>query len=231
MTDNHTLMRFHVEALFAHDAAGDLVRVNDAGGAPAPRFFLGRTRDGTVCRFRHDLDPATREALLACVHATPTTEAVDVPVDPAPYEAILARTAPVTRTWAGPAFHVAHELPVTREVVLVTAENAAILGTHLAPWLPDVQTGQPMAALVLDGHAVAVCCSVRRTASAHEAGVETVASFRGRGHATRVVARWARAVRALGCVPLYSTSWENGASRAVARHLDLRCFGSDLHLT
>jgi hypothetical protein len=41
-------MRLHVEALFIHDAEGQLVRVNDPDGAPAPRFFLGRTVDGAV---------------------------------------------------------------------------------------------------------------------------------------------------------------------------------------
>jgi hypothetical protein len=64
----------------------------------------------------------------------------------------------------------------------------------------------------------------------HEAGVETAAASR-RGHAPAVVAAWAAAVRALGAEPLYSTSWQNSASRAVARKLGLVPCGRDLHIT
>ena len=46
-----------------------------------------------------------------------------------------------------------------------------------------------------------------------------------------VVAGWARAVREAGVEPLYSTSWQNAASRAVARKLALVPFGSDVHIT
>ena len=47
------------------------------------------------------------------------------------------------------------------------------------------------------------------------------------GHlAERVTASWAIAVRASGRVPLYSTSWENAASLAVARKLGLSEFTS-----
>ena len=72
---------------------------------------------------------------------------------------------------------------------------------------------------------------MRITPRAHEAGVETAAECRGRGHAAAVVARWAAAVREQGAEPLYSTSWRNKASRAVARKLGLVPVGRDLHIT
>ncbi|HVG44817.1 MAG TPA: GNAT family N-acetyltransferase [Longimicrobium sp.] len=86
-------------------------------------------------------------------------------------------------------------------------------------------------AVVEDGRAVAVCSSVRITDAAREAGVETAPGFRGRGHAARAVAAWAVAVRRMGAIPLYSTSWSNAASQGVARKLGLRMFGADLHIT
>jgi predicted GNAT family acetyltransferase len=88
-----------------------------------------------------------------------------------------------------------------------------------------------MFVVACDGHAVAVCGSVRQTGQAYEAGVETVLAYRGRGYAARAVAAWAGVVRALGRVPLYSTSWQNTASQSVARKLALIQFGSDLHIT
>jgi hypothetical protein len=115
--------------------------------------------------------------------------------------------------------------------VRIDGANAALLAPLLRPWLPDVAACQPMIALVVDARAVSVCCSVRRTDDAHDAGVETAAAFRGRGYARRVVAAWALAVRDLDRVPFYSTSWQNDASRGVARALGLVPFGSDLHLT
>ncbi|ETX02310.1 MAG: hypothetical protein ETSY1_04010 [Candidatus Entotheonella factor] len=56
MKNNRELMQIHVEALFTYDAMGHLYRVNEPGGAVAPRFFLGRTAAGHEWRFRHDVD-------------------------------------------------------------------------------------------------------------------------------------------------------------------------------
>jgi hypothetical protein len=40
-------------------------------------------------------------------------------------------------------------------------------------------------------------------------------------------APWARQVRALGLIPLYSTDWSNHASLAVGRKLKLAAFAAD----
>jgi RimJ/RimL family protein N-acetyltransferase len=115
--------------------------------------------------------------------------------------------------------------------VLVTEANEHLLSPLFKGWARDIRRCQPMVMLSVDGQAVAICCSVRTTGAAHEAGVETAAAYRGRGYAAQVVAAWARAVRELDRVPLYSTSWENEASQAVARKLALIHFGSDLHIS
>lgn len=226
-------MRLHVEALFTHTAEGLLEAVNEPGGGPAPRFFIGRTREGPVLRFRHDVDPDIRRALelAASEDATAQSGDLDVPTDPTQYRDILALAAAVEKSWAGPAYWFPNEFPSTAGAVRVTDANAKLLEQLMRGWLGDVSLCQPMFALPLDERAVALCCSVRQTAEAHEAGVETVAPYRGRGYAARVTAAWAGAVRAMGRVPLYSTSWQNEASRAVARKLGLIRFGNDLHIT
>ncbi len=55
-------MRLHVETLFPLDASGRIVSVKPDGSA-APRFFLGRTKEGNVWWFRQDLEGELLEAL------------------------------------------------------------------------------------------------------------------------------------------------------------------------
>ena len=220
---DRALMRIQVETLFTHDARGRLLRVNEPGGQVAPRFFLGRTVEGNEWRFRHDVDDETVRALEALCVAN-VHEATR-------YAAILARGAPVVHTEAGPAYRFPRDPPASSDVVAITPAHAELLRAHLGEWADEVADRQPMRALLIDDDAVCLCGSVRIGDVAHEAGVETAQAFRGRGYAARVVAAWAIAVRELGRVPLYSTSWENAASRAVARKLGLRRYGSDYHAT
>ena len=232
VTDPRELMRLHVEALYVHDADGRLLHVREPNGALAPRFFLGRTSDGFVCRVRHDVPHEVRRELEAVAEETHASERdLDAPTPASRFEEILARHAPIGKRSAGPAFVFPAALPSTSGTVHVTQDNAPLLDPLLQPWRPDVQFSQPLFAATADGQAVAVCGSVRITPSAHEAGVETAAPYRRRGYAVPVVAAWAQAVRELGVEPLYSTSWQNEASRAVARKLGLIRFGSDLSLT
>ncbi len=90
---------------------------------------------------------------------------------------------------------------------------------------------QPFVVAVENDAAVALCCSVRITAAAHAAGVETLPAARRRGMASQAVAEWARAVDELGAIALYSTSWDNVASQAVARRLGMKLIGVDFHVT
>src|SRR5918999_2322035 len=147
------LMAFHVEALFTHDANGRLVSVNEPNGAPAPRFFIGRTIDGPLRRFRHDVSDDVRVELEAASDDDARRDALDSPIDPSRYEAILARSASVEKTWIGPAFAFPEKLPPSRDTILVSTDNARLLEPHLQAWVPDVPLCQPMVVLRVDGHA------------------------------------------------------------------------------
>jgi len=62
---------------------------------------------------------------------------------------------------------------------------------------------------------------VRASETIHIAGVETLPSRQARGLGSRVVSTWAKAVRTLGAVPIYSTTFDNIRSQALARRLKL----------
>jgi GNAT superfamily N-acetyltransferase len=226
------LMETHLDALFRHDAKRRLVAVNEPEGRTAPRFFLGTTATGCVLRYRFDVPDILCRALdTAALDLGSSTTAWNEPIDPAPFRAHLVADAPVQHVWAGPAFVFPAHLPTSHRTQRVTADQLELLRPYLGGWIADVVAGRPLCATVIGDAAVAVCCSVRLTATAHEAGVETAEAFRGRGFAAAAVAEWARDIRARGLIPLYSTSWTNSASRAVARKLKLVQFGSDLHIT
>lgn len=224
-------MRIQAEALFTHDVNGRIRRVNEPGGARAPRFFLGRTTQGSEWRFRDDLDDTLcRELEGACRSERPGDEYLEPPHGLPIFEDILARHAPIQGTEAGPAYRFPRGLPVPLHTVVVTSANADVLRPYLEPWLEDVAHQRLLLAYMHGGRAVSVCASVREHDRAHEAGVDTAAEFRGHGYAAQAVVAWAAAVRRLGRIPLYSTSWKNVASQAVARKLGLVRYGTDLHI-
>lgn len=231
MTSDRDLMQCHVDALFNRDVNGDLVRVNEPHGTPAPRFFVGRTLDSVVRYFRRDVDAGMRQLLDAAVQSDPLAGRPLVePIASARYAEILDQSTPVTNVWAGPAFRFPDRLSESIGTAFITEQNAGVLEAHFRDWIADVQRCQPMLGLLVDGWVVSLCCSVRQTSVAHEAGVETAPAHRGCDYGCHAATAWARAVRERDRVPLYSTSWTNAASRAVARKLGLVLFGNDLHL-
>ena len=116
------------------------------------------------------------------------------------------------------------------EVIPVTTANDDLVRPLFPVLADDLPWRQPCLALVDDGRLASLCFSARNTPTAAEAGVETLEEFRGRGYAPAVVAAWARAVRREGRIPLYSTSWDNLASRSVARKLGLVLYGADFSI-
>jgi GNAT superfamily N-acetyltransferase len=224
--------------LWVHDASGRIVRVNtnvadapaDPAESAAPRFFFVRTAVGCNWRLRADLpDELARElSRLAGAERLATVDAL--PERMATIRERLEAHAPVVSVWHGPAFRFPERLPPPGPTVRRIGPGE-LRGLLSFPWLrvgPD-RRGPVFGAF--DGEqAVAVAHSTTGPGEAVEGGVETLPSHRGRGLAAEVVAAWAAAVRADGRIPLYSTSFGNRASQAVARKLGLIRYGTDLHL-
>ncbi|CAG7615180.1 kasugamycin N-acetyltransferase AAC(2')-IIb [Paenibacillus allorhizosphaerae] len=227
------LMGLHVEAMFTHDENMRLRTVNEPwpGEALAPRFFLGRTTEGkAICRFRYDVPATLVEPLEQLCADEPSVK--DFQTKPKHFDAYM-KLLQSERFTMGPCFVIpVVETVSTMQVVSITRDNIAEYLLDGFEWLAsEIDYGQPCIARVDESRVVSNCRSVRITSNAHEAGLETLEPFRGRGYAAAVVAEWAKAVRKAGSVPLYSTSWDNFASQRVATKLDLSFYGVNFTVT
>lgn len=228
----HQLMELHVEALFMHDRNMRLRTINEPwpGETAAPRFFLGRTSEGTaVCRFRYDVPDTLVEQLeRLCAGEQVRTE---LQAKPKHFEAYMNLLQGEEFTM-GPCFFVPVEAEPAVQVVSITREKGTEWLRGGFEWLiSEIDYAQPCVALVRDSRAVSICRSVRITSKAHEAGLETLDAYRGKGYAAAVVAGWATAVRKAGRLPLYSTSWDNLASQRVAKKMSLSFYGVNFTIT
>lgn len=193
-------------------------RTNEPGATRGPTFVLLRSATEVAWSVHVDVAPAIAAELDALAAGEPPGLAGE-PVHAARYAAL----GPVG---GGPHFAFPAALPDPGEVHVV--DDEAALAANFRGWIPgEIADGRaPVIAVVEDGAPVSICFCARRDGGAAAAGLETAVAYRGRGHATRATAGWARAIRASGREPGYSTAWSNLASRAVARRLvmDARAF-------
>ena len=228
-------MRLHLQTLFRFDSAGRLVSTNETPPFAAPRLFLGRTREGNSWHLRHDLPTGQAAELTAMLDDEPPLGELGAePLCLAQAIVILARDVPVTAIHRGPAF-VFESAP---EPSGVTSPLATADLVRFHPQLREMgwtegldESQQPCFGVEADGAIVALCHSSRLSVVAAAAGVSAAPAYRQRGFARRVVLAWAAAVIASGRTALYSTTWDNTASRAIADGLGLRFFGEDCHIT
>ena len=229
-----------VSTLFVCDPDGRLRYIREPGYEeaeldPAPRFWMGRTPEGNLWRFRHDLPAGLGRDLEQLCRSEPlAANLAEPPLITTTIRSILQAHAPIMHEERGPAYWIPDNVHVPGiPVVLVSEANAHLLEANF-PWKrtspSGVKTGL-LTAVVVGGRAVSICYCARLTAVAAEAGVETVEAACGHGYASAAVAGWASAVRQRGLLPLYSTSWANVASQGVARKLGMVCYGEDWSIT
>jgi len=230
------LMRLRIAALYTLTPDSKLESIRDLGGGVAPRFYLGRARTGHIWRFRADVPSALAAELSRLCRDEPTGDALpSQPVHAGTYRALLAAHAPIRRVWSGPCYW--FEAPQRRRdrTQEIDADNDDLLCPDWTPWLARVKSRVPFVAALQHesgrDRVVSVCASVRTSTSVHEAGVETASAFRHQGHALRAVAHWAELVQRAGAAAVYSTSWDNLASQAIAAKLGAARLGADFHLT
>jgi len=235
---NLQLLEMQADALFTHDEHGRIRDVNEPEGDRAPRFFFARSTEGNIWRCRDDVAEGTVRELERLVAAEPVRD--DLRAEPRSLREFLAvlRAEPgiASSAWqyTGPAYRFPAALPpATAAATRLTRTDLHLLRRmtwNLERTAREFERYAPFVAVIEDGVAVSLCHSARLTERAAEAGVETLEAYRERGYAAVVATGWAHAIRATGRIPLYSTSWDNRASQAVARRLRLVHYGTDLSL-
>jgi len=211
----------HLATLYETDGSGRLTTTREPARQPAPKFVLVRGATSSVWGIRADIPDALAQEITALARAEPPlAHPHALPMHVERYRALG------TTEWFGPAFEFPEFVTSSGEIVLVEDERA--LNVNFRGWVPgEIAAGcGPVMGIVIDGHPVSICFCARRSDLAAEAGVDTAPAHRGRGYAGRVTSAWALAMRASGRIPLYSTSWTNTASLAVARKLALVAYAN-----
>ncbi|HDR7251972.1 TPA: GNAT family N-acetyltransferase [Bacillus pacificus] len=219
------LIAIQVEVLFVHNQVGKMKYVNEQGNPKAPRFFLGRTREGSITRYHCDLDDEMVSKIENLIRE-PSNH-----IEVAKIIHVLNEERTVKNIWMGPAFMFSNNLHNPTRTIQITEKNKELLRENFPHLIEQMEWRQPYLAIVKNEKVVSICCSARSTPVAAEASVETLAEFQGNGYGTDVVTAWAISIQEENRIPLYSTSWDNFASQAVARKLKLINYGMDLHIT
>lgn len=212
-----------LQTLFVFDTGGRMTATREPGGNPPPAFVIIRSTTNCAWALRADVpDALAREIAGLARDEPPARELRDAPKHADRYLSLLGGEAE-----AGPAFTFPDLLESPSGVVELHDEQ--LLHRNFRGWVTGeiAEVRAPVIAVLDDGHAVSVCFCARRSDVAAEAGLDTAAAFRGRGFGPRATAAWAAAIRATGRIPLYSTSWSNAASLAVARKLQLAAYAND----
>ena len=215
------LPEFHLRDQFVLSDDGRISGSRSQEPWPGPLFRLMRGKETCVWVVRADVPQNIADELDGLAREEPpASDFRDAPLHAERYMSLLQGEVD-----SGPAFTFPEEIVQPAGTVFI--EDIESLDHHFTGWTAgEIPCRTPIVAIVEGGYAVSACFSSWRSDEAAEAGLETAAAFRGRGFGPRVTAGWAREIRASGRVPLYSTSWSNDASLAVARKLGLVTFAS-----
>lgn len=220
--DSVELLQRHMDAMYRMDETGRLLTVNEPwnGTEPAPLLHYGCTiRGERRLWLRQDVEDAVASALMRLFQSGADA--------PKAYADMLRSDA------IGEEICYAMEgaPPPSAGCFMATADTLCQVELGEFAWLQEeISAAQPCALLLEEGVVASVCRSVRIGGGAHEAGIETLPIHQGKGYAGAVLSAWAQGVRAMGCLPLYSTSPGNRASQRVAEKGGLRLFATGFHV-
>lgn len=218
------LIVIQAEVLFVHNQVGRIKSVNEQGNPKAPRFFLSKTREGNITRYHCSLDGEIISKIEKLIRERSNH------IEIAKIMKVLNEERTVENIWMGPAYMFPNNSNEPTRVIQITEKNKEHMRENFPNLIEQMEWRQPYFAIVENEQVVSICCSARSTPIAAEASVETVEGFQGKGYGADVVRAWAMSIKEEKRIPLYSTSWDNCASQAVARKLKLINYGMNLHI-
>ena len=215
-----------LQTLFLLDGEGRISATRSPEPSPGPLFMLIRGTASCAWAVREDVPREIADELNGLAREEPpVSDLRQDPVHAERYKSLVSGGVD-----SGPAFTFPEKIVQPRRTVLI--DEIQLLDHHFSGWKAgEIPERMPIVAVVEEGYPVSVCFCARRSNVAAEAGLETAVAYRGRGLGPRVAAAWALAIRASGRIPLYSTQWSNGASRAVARKLGLVAYASNWNIS
>ena len=211
-----------LQTLFLLDGEGRISGARSPEPSPGPLFMLIRGTVNCAWAVREDVPRELADELNGLAREEPpVSDLRDAPEHAERYISLLGDGID-----SGPAFTFPE--PIAQPYGTVYVDDLRLLDHNFTGWTAaEIPRSSPIVAVVEDGYPVSVCFCARHSNVAAEAGLETAVAFRGRGLGPRVAAAWALAIRASGRIPLYSTSWSNDASLAVARKMGLEAYASN----
>lgn len=226
-----------LRTLFALNSQGRILAAQEPGAPPGPLLSIVRSETQCVWAVGVEVPSHVAEELDHLLATEPPIRDLrSAPINADRCASILQHAfgpgikANLTQS-DGPAFTFSRVSTFAEghDAQVVLIQDDATIQSQFADWeTGEIVAGRaPVFAIIEGGRPVSMCFCARRSAEAAEAGLETLISHRGRGFGTRVAAAWGQAVRESGRVPLYSTSWTNAASLAVAQKLRLEPYACD----
>jgi len=226
------LTQIQATVLFVHDSKDKLLRLNESAPQnPAPRFFLSRSLTRNIWRVRYDLPSSLAVELGQFAATEPIIHELNQPPSfIEEYTKLLEQHMPIASVGGGPSYVLPNHLS-PENALLVTSENIDVLKSNFSWGLTEFDECSPFVVMIEDGVAVSACFTARSNSLAAEAGVFTIETHRKRGYALEAVRGWSTAVREMGKIPLYSTSWSNIASQSIAKKLGAMPYGATFDIT
>lgn len=219
------LMERHVKVLFKHDLENRITLVNEPPFEQAPLISMGVTKYGNVVRYSNTLKEDLIEKLNKVINTNASINLAEIINK-------LSMAHQFNDFSIGPAYVFPDVCDrIHTKTIQVTHENKELLKPYFPYTFEDFEYKQPCFVIVENNIPVSICCSARKTEQADEASLFTHEEYRGRGYGLEVTTAWAKEVQKQGRLALYSTSWDNFASQAVAKKLKLYQYGTDIQMS